>query len=343
MQRAPDESLAATAAAAPAPYVAPAWLPGRHLQTVYPALLPQPAPAYRRERWDTPDGDFVELDWIDGRAGTPLVVLFHGLEGSSGSHYARALMRAVNAQKWHGAVYHYRGCGGAPNRLPRAYHSGDTAEVDWALPRLKARFPAVPVYAVGVSLGGNVLLKWLGEEGGAASGLVARAAAVSAPLDLMASGQALEHGFNRFYARVFLSSLRPKVIELLDRHPGLCDRERVLGASTMREFDNVFTAPVHGFRDTDDYWTRASSKPWLARIAVPTLVLNARNDPFLPERALPGASEVSEHVTLEYPTQGGHVGFCTGPFPGRIDWLPRRLLGFFGEQRSPEPLLRTDR
>lgn len=329
MQRAPDESLAAAAAAAAAPYLAPRWLPGGHLQTVYPALLPQPAPAYRRERWDTPDGDFVELDWIDGRPGTPLVVMFHGLEGSSGSHYARALMRAIAARKWHGAVYHYRGCGGAPNLLPRAYHSGDTAEMDWALPRLKARFPDLPVYAVGVSLGGNVLLKWLGEEGGAASGLVARAAAVSAPLDLMASGEALEHGVNRLYTRVFLGTLKPKVVELLARHPGLCDRNRLLQARTLREFDNVFTAPVHGFRDTDDYWTRASSKPWLARIAVPTLVLNARNDPFLPERALPGASEVSGHVTLEYPTQGGHVGFCTGPFPGRVDWLPRRLLGFF--------------
>jgi predicted alpha/beta-fold hydrolase len=330
MQREPHANLASAAERVPPPYAAPVWLPGRHLQTIYPTLLPRPPLAYRRERWDTPDGDFVDLDWIDGRDSTPLVVLFHGLEGSSRSHYALALMREIEARGWHGVVYHYRGCGGAPNHLPRAYHSGDTAELDWALPRLKARFPDVLVYAVGVSLGGNVLLKWLGERGTAVNRYVARTAAVSAPLDLMASGDALERGFNRFYARVFLASLKPKVLGILERHPGLCDRDRLLRACTMREFDDVFTAPVHGFRDTDDYWTRASSKPWLARIAVPTLVLNARNDPFLPEDALPDPTLVSDDVTLEFPAGGGHVGFCTGPFPGRIDWLPRRVLGFFG-------------
>jgi predicted alpha/beta-fold hydrolase len=331
MRREPDRVVRdlSAAAGAPAPYVAPVWLPGRHLQTVYPALLPQSPLTYRRERWDAPDGDFVDLDWLDGRTGAPLVVLFHGLEGSSRSHYAIALMRAVMERGWHGVVYHYRGCGGAPNRLPRAYHSGDTAEPEWVMPRIKARFPDAPVHVVGVSLGGNLLLKWLGERGPAASDLVATVAAVSAPLDLMASGDALERGFNPFYARAFLATLKPKVVEMLDRHPGLCNRERLLGARTMREFDDVFTAPVHGFRDTDDYWTRASSKPWLARIAVPTLVVNARNDPFLPERALPEPSEVSKHVTLEFPAQGGHVGFCTGPFPGRITWLPHRLLAFF--------------
>lgn len=316
-------------------YAAPAWLPGAHVQTVYPALLPRPALVYRRERWDTPDGDIVDLDWIDGRVGAPLLVLFHGLEGGSRSHYALALMRAVLACGWHGVVYHFRGCGGAPNRLPRAYHSGDTAEADWVLPRLKARFPDAPMCAVGVSLGGNLLLKWLGEKGRAAGDLIAGAAAVSAPLDLMASGAVLERGFNRFYARVFLATLKPKVLEILDRHPQLCDRDRLLRARTMRQFDDTFTAPVHGFRGTDDYWTRASSKPWLGRIAVPTLVLNARNDPFLPERALPEPSDVSDRVTLEFPAEGGHVGFCTGPFPGRVDWLPRRLLEFLAATLPP--------
>lgn len=339
MRREPDRIIqdlaSASAAHVLAPYAAPVWLPGRHLQTVYPALLPQSALPYRREHWETPDGDVVALDWLDGRAGAPVLVLFHGLEGSSHSHYALALMRAVQARKWNGIVYHFRGCGGAPNRLPRAYHSGDTAEADWAVPRLKARFPDVPLYAVGVSLGGNLLLKWLGEQGHAASALVTRAAAVSAPLDLMASGAALERGVNRFYARVFLATLKPKVMHILERHPKLCDLEHLLAARTMRQFDDAFTAPVHGFRDTDDYWTRASSKPWLARIAVPTLVLNARNDPFLPEHALPGRSEVSSHVTLEFPAEGGHVGFCTGPFPGRINWLPSRLLAFFDAAPAP--------
>jgi len=317
----------------PHPYVAPAWLPGPHSQTIYPALLPRPPLAFRRERWDTPDGDFVDLDWIDGRAGAPLVVLFHGLEGSSRSHYALALMRAVQARGWHGVVYHYRGCGGEPNRLPRAYHSGDTAEADWALPRLKAMFPNTPMYAVGASLGGNLLLKWLGESGAAASAAVARAAAVCAPLDLLVSGAALERGFNRLYARYFLKTLKPKVFAKLTCFPGLCDRERLVAARTMREFDDAFTAPVHGFRDTDDYWTRSSSKPWLARIEVPTLVLNARNDPFLPERALPDPSDASDRVTLQFPREGGHVGFCTGAFPGHLNWLPQRLLAFFQPRR----------
>jgi hypothetical protein len=329
MRREPDGRLAiATAAATPPPYAAPRWLRGPHLQTIYPALLPHPALAYRREHWDTPDGDRVATDWIDGAKDAPLFVLFHGLEGSSRSHYARAIMHAVAARGWNGVVYHFRGCGGLPNRLPRAYHSGDTAELDWVLPRLKARFAQSPVYAAGVSLGGNVLLKWLGERDSTAPAVVAGAAAVSAPLDLMAAGDALDGGFNRLYVRVFLASLKPKVLQMLERHPQLCDRHRLLRARTMREFDDVFTAPVHGFRDTDDYWTRASSKPWLARITVPTLVLNARNDPFLPAFALPRPGQSAPHVTLDFPAEGGHVGFCTGAPPGRIDWLPRRLLGF---------------
>ncbi|MFO1205682.1 MAG: alpha/beta fold hydrolase [Burkholderiales bacterium] len=331
MRRESDGPLATVVAALrPAPYTAPRWLPGPHVQTIYPALLRKPVLAYRREIWETPDGDRVATDWIDGTPGAPLAVLFHGLEGSSRSHYAIALMQAVAARGWHGVVYHYRGCGGLQNRLPRAYHSGDTAELDWVLPRLKSRCADAPLHAVGVSLGGNVLLKWLGERGDAANPIVSGAAAVSTPMDLMASGAALERGANRIYARVFLDSLRPKVLAMLERHPGLCDRRRIERARTLREFDDAFTAPVHGFRDTDDYWTQASSKPWLPRITVPTLVLNARNDPFLPESALASAREVSSHVALEYPPEGGHVGFCTVPWPGRIEWLPRRVLGHFG-------------
>jgi predicted alpha/beta-fold hydrolase len=145
----------------------------------------------------------------------------------------------------------------------------------------------------------------------------------------MASGDALERGFNRIYTRHFLKSLKPKTLTKLARYPALFDRERLMRARTMRQFDDAFTAPVHGFRDTDDYWTRASSKPCLARIEVPTLVLNARNDPFLPEAALPGTKDVSPEVVLEFPGEGGHVGFVSGPFPGNIEWLPRRLLDFF--------------
>jgi predicted alpha/beta-fold hydrolase len=196
------------------------------------------------------------------------------------------------------------------------------------LKRLHERHARGPLFATGVSLGGNALLKWLGEQGPAASTLVAAAAAVSAPLDLMAAGDALGRGFNLVYTRNFLASLKRKSLAKLSQYPDLYDARHVRAARTLRDFDNVVTAPVHGFRDTDDYWTRASSKPWLARIATPTLVVNARNDPFMPAHALPTRDEVSPAVSCEFPEEGGHVGFVTGPFPGRLDWLPQRIIAF---------------
>ena len=306
------------------------WLPHAHLQTVYASRFARaPAVRYRRERWDTPDGDFVEVDFADGSAGAPWVHLFHGLEGSSKSHYARVLMHHVLAAGWNGSVLNFRGCGGEPNRLPRAYHSGDSDEVDWVLRKLKSRLGPVPFFAAGISLGGNALLKWLGERGDAAAGLVERAAAVSAPMDLMAGGDALGRGLARLYGRHFLVTLKRHAAEKHRRFPGLFDAAAVRRAQTLRDFDNAFTAPVHGFRDTDDYWTRASSKPWLAAIRVPTLLVNARDDPFMPESSLPTEREVSDAVTLEFTPRGGHVGFVSGSFPGHIEWLPRRLLHFF--------------
>lgn len=314
-------------------YRAPAWLPGGHLQSIYPALLLRGSPPpYRRERWDTPDGDFIDVDHVAGPPDAPLVVLFHGLEGSSGSHYAASLMRAVRAAGWRGLVPHFRGCGGEPNRRPRAYHSGDSAEADWVLRKLKGLAPDRALFAAGVSLGGNLLLKWLGEQGRQASEVVTAAAAVSAPLDLHAAGAALERGLSRIYAWNFLQTLKPRSLELLRRYPGLIDGAAVRRVRTLRVFDDLVTAPLHGFRNVDDYWTRAASKPLLRNIAVPTLVLNARNDPFLPEQALPHPSDASPAVTLEFPEEGGHAGFVTGSFPGRLDWLPARLLGFFRSQ-----------
>ncbi len=289
---------------------------------------------YRRERWDTPDGDFIDIDWLQTRESAkakPLVVLFHGLEGDSRSHYALALMNALQTAGWRGAVVHFRGCGGAPNRLPRAYHSGDSTEIDWVLRRFKHDHATGPLFTVGVSLGGNALLKWLGERRAEAGNIVTAAAAVSAPVDLMAAGDALGNGFNLFYAHNFLATMKHKTLAKLERFHDLCDRKHLLAARTLREFDNLVTAPLHGFRDTDDYWTRASSKPLLKDIAVPTLMINARNDPFLPARALPSPQDVAPCVTLEQPEQGGHVGFTTGPFPGRLDWLPQRVLEFFRE------------
>jgi len=300
------------------------------MQTLYGALAGVPRVDWKRERWDTPDGDFVDVDRLPGPAESPLVALFHGLEGGSNSHYARALARELQGRAWRGALPHFRGCSGEPNRLPRAYHSGDADEIGWMLRRLRAEARGAPLFAVGVSLGGNALLKWLGEDG-EAKRVLAAAAAVSAPVDLMAAGDALGRGFNLVYTYAFLATMKRKGEEKLRRFPGLFDGRAMRRARTLREFDDVVTAPLHGFRDTDDYWTRASAKPVLGRIAVPTLLLNARNDPFLPAAALPVSAGVSRVVRLEFPDEGGHAAFVSAPFPGNIAWMPRRVAAFFEE------------
>jgi len=305
-------------------YQAPWWLPGGHLQTLLPALAPAPLVDWRRERWATPDDDFIELDWAG--SGGPLVALFHGLEGSSASPYARAIAARALEAGWRCVVPHFRGCSGELNRLPRAYHSGDSAEIGWILERLRARHAAGGVlYAVGISLGGNALLKYLGEEGGSAG--VPSAVAISAPLDLAAAGRALDRGVNRrIDTRMCLKTLKKKSLAKLRRHPGLFDAERLRSAGTFWEFDDTVTAPLHGFRGADDYWARSSSAPFLGRISVPALVLNARNDPFLPEPALNAVADrrrdIPSNVILEFPRTGGHAGF-----PGRR-WLARRVHAF---------------
>jgi len=309
-------------------YQAPAWLPGGNAQTIWPLLIKGPLPRYRRERWETPDGDFIDLDWVDGKPGALCVALFHGLEGSSRSHYARQLMHAVELRGWHGVVVHFRGCSGEANRLPRAYHSGDSAEIDWILHRLQARgYPAL--FAAGISLGGNALLKWLAEQGSQASRVVAAAAAVSAPLDLAASNTALSSGFNRVYARHFLRTLIPAAEAKARRFPGRFDIQRARAALTLRDFDDAVTAPLHGFLDADDYYARSSAGPLLGAICTPTLLLHAANDPFLPVAALPQHQQLPAAVMLEVHRHGGHVGFVHGALPGRIDWLPARLLTHF--------------
>lgn len=311
------------------PYRAPWWLPGGHAQTIAGAFLPAPKIDWRRERWDTPDGDFIDVDHAGEARAPRTLALFHGLEGSSSSPYARSIAAAALARGWRVALAHFRGCSGEPNRLPRAYHSGDSAEIDWILRRLAADAGG-RLFAAGISLGGNALLKWLGERDGAAGEIVQRAAAVSAPLDLAAAGAALDRGFNRqVYTRHFLATMIPRALAKLARFPGLYPAPRVASARSFRVFDDTVTAPLHGFRDVDDYWARASSAPWLATIRVPTLVLNAKNDPFLPRAALAAATRaVAPDVLLEFPDTGGHAGFLEGPFPGRHGWLARRLTDF---------------
>lgn len=313
------------------PYRAPWWLPGGHVQTLYAYFFAhKPRVVYRRERWELPDGDFLDLDWIDGDAARPLMVLFHGLEGSSRGHYALALMDAIRRLGWRGVAVNFRGCSGTPNRLPRAYHSGDSAEIDRVLRHLKSFAPSVPMYAAGVSLGANALLKWLGESGIAAQEVICAAAAVSAPVDLADAGRRLDRGFNHYtYTRHFLHTLRQKTLEKIAAHRLPITTRAVHAAKTLYAFDDLYTAPMHGYRDADDYWRRASSKPWLNAIVVPTLIVHARNDPFLSASTYADANQISSAITLELPDQGGHVGFVNGAFPGELTWLPNRILDFF--------------
>lgn len=316
------------------PYRAPSWLPGGHAQTIWPLLIkPRPLPL-RRERWTTPDGDFIDVDHLDGPPEAPLLVLFHGLEGSARSHYAISTARASKKLGWRFVLPHFRGCSGELNRRPRAYHSGDSAEIDWILRRLQAANHGRRLHAAGVSLGGNALLKWAGEQGPAAAEVVTGVAALCAPLDLAACGHHLANGFNRVYTQHFLKTLKAVSAARLRQFPGLFDEARMRQAINLHQFDDAVTAPVHGFAGADDYWRRASAKPWLKSIAVPTLAVNPKNDPFLPAHHLPSAAEVSPFVRLEQPAGGGHVGFVSGAFPGNLDWLPQRLLHFFISQTS---------
>ena len=325
-----------------APYSAPFWLPGGHLQTIFAATLAsKPTVNYRRERWELPDSDFVDVDWAepiiaeqnspanlvpDLPPNIPIVVLFHGLEGSSQSNYSRALMAASVAKGWRGVVIHFRGCSGEPNRLPRAYYAGDTPEIQLLLSRVSEHAPQAPIYAAGVSLGANALLKWLGESGEGAKTIVSKAVAVSAPMDLAASATALDTGLNRIlYTPSFVDSMRPKALAMLVRFPNLpLEIEKIKAAKTIHDIDNAVTAVLYGARDAEDYYAKNASKPWLQQIRLPTLILNAKNDPFIPEHTLPTAAEVSEFVTLEYPETGGHVGFA-----GRDNWLATRILDYF--------------
>jgi predicted alpha/beta-fold hydrolase len=320
-------------------YQAPRWLPGGQLQTIWPALFSRrhfgPAPVLRRERWDTPDGDFIDVDFAIVPpaqalpATAPLLVLFHGLEGSSASHYAQAFADWAAQHGVGFAVPHFRGCSGEINRAPRAYHSGDYEEIGWILQRMRLEHPQRRIVAVGVSLGGNALLRWAQEMGEAASKVVSAVAAVCSPVDLMASGLAIGRGFNRqVYTRMFLHSMKPKALARLALHPGLFNRDKLLAARDLYEFDNLFTAPLHGFRNTDDYWTRASAKPHLARLRIPALLLNALNDRFVPASSLPAQHEVGNYATLWQPQHGGHVGFPAGSPPGHVRALPDAVGGW---------------
>ena len=304
------------------------WLPGPHLQTLWAALFRRRGkPALERERVVLPDGDFLDLDWNGHRSeDAPLVLLLHGLEGSSESPYAWGLLAAFRRRGWPAAVMHFRGCGGEPNRLARCYHSGETGDLAWVVSALRGRFPNRPLFAAGVSLGGNVLLKWLGELGPEAP--LAGAAAVSVPFDLGRCADRVEKGFSKVYRRHLVREMHRKILLKFGTwNESPIDLSQLSRWRTFREFDENVTAPLHGFTGAEDYYRRASSGPFVARIRIPTLIVQAKNDPFVPGSVLP---PVSPSVRLEASACGGHAGFVAGTVPGRPRyWLEDRIPAFF--------------
>ena len=312
-------------------YRPPWWYRGRHLQTLWgPTLRRFRRPPLRRERLHTPDGDFLDLDWLaNSRAGAPLVLILHGLEGSSRSHYVSGLLRETAVLGLRGVVLNFRSCSGELNRAPRFYHSGETSDLDWIIARLLEREPALRLGLIGVSLGGNVALKWLGERGAVAPTPLVGAVAISTPFDLAACARVLDRGFARsLYTAEFLRTLRAKVKAKAHLFDGRLDVQAALRARSFAEYDHAVTAPLYGFADERDYWTRSSSGRYLAGIRRPCLLINAVNDPFVPSSSLP-AEAVARSPWLEalFPREGGHAGFLEGPL-GRRSWSERHAVLF---------------
>ncbi len=321
----------------PRPFLPAAWLPGPHAQTIAGRVLrPADPVALRRERLDTPDGDFLDLDFTaagpDAPA-APLVVLLHGLEGSARRGYALGSYRGLTRLGLRAVGLNFRSCSGEPNRTARFYHSGETEDLRFVLARLRERFPDAPLGAIGFSLGGNVLLKYLGEEGDAAPSTLSAAAAVSVPYDLARSADLMAKSFmGRFYTSLFLRTLREKAAAkealLRDR----CDLEALAAARTFREFDDAATAPLHGFRDAADYYRRSSCAGFVERIRVPTLLLQAADDPFLPVAAFPRAAAAANPlVTAVVTPRGGHVGFIGGTPWRPVLWAEAEAARFLAE------------
>jgi predicted alpha/beta-fold hydrolase len=298
-----------------------------------------------RARWSTPDGDFVDIDFVDGPLASPQLLAIHGLEGSSQRKYIRGLLALAAERGWRGVALNFRGCSGAPNRAARLYHSGDSAELDWIVAELVKRDPGAPILPVGVSLGGNVLLKWLGEKGGQTPDEVRAAVAISAPFDLAAAAHKMSRGSGRIYTRLFLRTLKPKARQKAREYPDRLDVKEIRKARNWRQYDDAITAPLHGFRDAEDYWARSSSKSFLERIRRPVLLINALDDPFIPANSLPeDAVAKSQWLQASFTANGGHAGFVTGAFPWRpFYWAEHRaidfLAGYVATIRPVRPVL----
>ena len=320
------------------------WCRGPHAQTIWGSILRAvPRVPMRRERWETPDGDFLDLDRLSGSPAAPVLIVLHGLEGSSRSKPVLGLMGEARRLGWQGVAVNFRSCSGPINRLRRSYHAGETSDLAWIITTLIQEDPSWPILCAGISLGGNVLLKYLGEQEDSVPPQVKGAVAISTPFDLAQSARFLERGFSRAYMSRLVNGLRRKTLLKLKRYPDLVDRKALESARTLEQFDNAVTAPVHGFRDAAEYWKASSSSGYLAQIRRPTLLINARDDPFLPESALPeGVVAQSRFLRAEFTKAGGHVGFLSGNWPGRpVPWAQVRAVNFFQEQLKQSDKIRS--
>jgi predicted alpha/beta-fold hydrolase len=300
------------------------WLPGAHLQTLYPSFARRrTVPELQRERLELPDGDFIDIDWTGNTQG-PVVLVLHGLEGSLESHYTSGILTALAAQGYRAGLMYFRGCSGEPNRLPRSYHSGETGDLQIVIRHVGKSSPDKPLAVIGYSLGGNVLLKCLGEQGDKAA--ITTAVAVSVPFELDRAARRLEQGLSRIYQSHLLKKLHQSVKSRAAIHPPIIPLQELPGLKTFRQFDDAITAPLHGFRDVDDYYSQSSSRQYLRHIGVPVLIIQALDDPFLPSGAIPKDAELSQAVTLELARHGGHVGFVGGNTPLAAHyWLEQRI------------------
>ena len=305
------------------------WLPSAHAQTLWGKLFRrEPMQPTSVERWPTPDGDFVDVHRLDPSSVGPRLLLLHGLEGTIRSQYAQGLLGEARSRGWAADMLIFRSCGSEMNRTRRFYHSGETGDLALVVDRLLNEHPDQPLFLAGVSLGGNVLLKYLGEKGNLLDPRVKAAVAVSVPFDLARAASHIDRGFARIYQRHFIRSLKRKASEKLARFPDIIDLGRLGKLRTMYEFDDALTAPLHGFRDADHYYSSSSSLGWIDRISIPTLLLSAADDPFLPPTVLEDVRSVARRnpeLRLEFPSHGGHVGFVGGRNPFR----PR----YYAEQR----------
>ena len=310
------------------------WLPGPHARTIWGRFFRRTPPLpIRVERWETDDDDFLDLVRLEAPKGRPHLVMLHGLEGAPRSHYVRGLFLQAAQRGWAADLLLFRGCGTELNRAPRFYHSGETGDIDVVARRLMSAEPDAPFVFAGVSLGGNVLLKWLGEMGDAVPEQIVGAAAVSVPFDLARASRHIDRGFSRVYQTHFLRSLRRKALAKLERYPKLLSRERVEASRSLWDFDDVVTAPVHGFADANDYYSRSSSLGYIDRVRVPTLLLSAVDDPFLPASVLDDVRLIAARnrdLAIEFPRSGGHVGFISGANPFRpfyyAEWRAAEFL-----------------